>query len=186
MSQTRSMPDIKSVPPFDLAVLVTGLLAFIVSFFPYYGAHVSGSVNGINVGSFGDASASVSAWHSYSTVALLLILAGTIVAGIAIFARTLPDLPVGLRWVAAGLCALGALLYVIRLFTLPHHHASFGGGLSASEGVKWGGYLLLIIVLANAAAAVMSALRSEEPVPWQQSGMATPPAAPPADAPPTA
>jgi hypothetical protein len=180
MSQTRSMPDIKSLPPFDLAVLVTGVLAFIVSFFPYYGAHVSGSVNGVNVSSFGDASASVSAWHSYSTVALLLILAGTVAAGIAIFASSQPDLPIGLRWVAAGLCALGALLYVIRLFTLPHHSASLGAGLSASEGVKWGGYLLLVIVLANAASAVMSALRSEEAVPWQH-GVASPPAAPPAD-----
>jgi hypothetical protein len=181
MSQTRGMADLKSLPPFDMAVLVTGVLTFIVSFFPYYGAHVSGSVNGINVGSFGDASASVSAWHSYSTVALLLVLAGTIVAGVAMFSTSLPDLPVGLRWIAAGLCALGALLYVIRLFTLPHHHVSLGAGLSASEGVKWGGYLLLVIVLVNAVCAVMSALRSEEPVPWQQGGGSTPaPPEPPA------
>jgi hypothetical protein len=176
------MPDLKSLPPFDLAILATAVLTFIFSFFPYYGAHVSGSVNGVGVGSFGSTSDSVTAWHSYSSVGLLLILAGSAVAAVAVFARSsFPETPVGPRWIAAGLCALGALLYLIRLFTLPHHHASLGAGLSASEGVKWGGYLLLIVVLANAASAVLSALGSEEKVPWQQGGMATPPAgAPPA------
>jgi hypothetical protein len=179
MSQSSSTPDLKSLPPFDLVVLGSGVLAFIVSFFPYYGAHVSGSITGI--GNIGGGSSSVSAWHSYSTLALLLILLGTIVAGAGIFAKnSLPNLPIGARWIAAGLCALGALLYLIRLFTLPHHHVSLGQGLSASEGVKWGGYLLLIIVLVNAAAAVMGALASDEPVPWAQSGGATPaPPAPP-------
>ena len=198
MSQPNSMPDLKSLPPFDLAVLGTGLLAFIVSFFPYYGVSVSGSAGGINVDSFG-ASTSVSAWHSYSTLALLLILAGTIVAALAIFMRgSMPDLPIGMRWIAAGLCSLGALLYLIRLFTLPHHHVQITTGISASEGVKWGGYLLLIIVLANAAAAVISALSSDEQVPWQQMGTmgggttaappmgSPPPAAPPMPPPPPA
>jgi hypothetical protein len=195
------MPNFKSLPPFDLGILVTGLLTFIVSFFPYYGAKVSGSVAGVNVGSFGSTSASVSAWHSYSTVALLLILLGTIVAAIVIFASgSVPQMPIGGRWLAAGLCSLGALLYVIRLFTLPHHHESFGGGFSATEGVRWGGYLLLIIVLANAASAVISALASDEAVPWQSAGsgggfgssMGTPPppappmAEPPMTAPPMA
>jgi hypothetical protein len=174
------MPDLKSLPPFDLAILATGVLAFIFSFFPYYGIHVSGSVEGIDIAG---GSTSYTAWHSYSTVGLLLILAGSIVAAVAILARSsFPETPVGPRWIAAGLCALGALLYLIRLFTLPHHHVSFGAGSSASEGVKWGGYLLLIVVLANAAAAVLGALGSEEKVPWQQGGMATPPA----DAPPAA
>jgi hypothetical protein len=198
MSQSNPMPDLKSLPPFDLGVLITGVLAFIVSFFPYYGAKVSGSVAGVNVASLGNTSASVSAWHSYSTLALLLILLGTIVAAVVIFAKSsLPDLPVGARWIAAGLCSLGALLYLIRLFTLPSHHENLGGGISASEGVKWGGYLLLIIVLANAACAVISALSSDEQVPWQQTASAggpsyggppvgAPPAAPPAAAPPVA
>ncbi|HTW18887.1 MAG TPA: DUF5336 domain-containing protein [Mycobacteriales bacterium] len=173
MSQSSPMPDLKSLPPFDLGVLATGLLAFIFSFFPYYGVKVSGSVLGINVSTFGQTSSTVTAWHSYSTLALLLILLGTIVAAIAIFASSsAPSLPIGLRWIAAGLCALGALLYLIRLFTLPHHHHSFGAGISASEGVKWGGYLLLIIVLLNAACAVISALSSEEQVPWHQFGAA--------------
>ncbi len=190
MSQSSPMPDLKSLPPFDLAVLASGLLAFIVSFFPYYGVSVSGAnlPGGLSVGSFG-ASSSVSAWHSYSTLALLLIIAGTIVAAVAIFARgSAPSLPIGLRWIAAGLCSLGALLYLIRLFTLPHHHVQITSSISASEGVKWGGYLLLIIVLANAASAVISALSSDEAVPWQQMGTmgGGAPAAPPMGSPPPA
>jgi hypothetical protein len=170
------MSEVKSQQPYDLAVLATGALAFIASFFPYYGAHVSGSVPGF--GNLGNASTSVTAWHSYSTLALLLVLLGTILAATAIFAKdALPDLPMGARWIAAGLCVLGALLYLIRLFTLPHHHVNLGAGLSASEGVKWGGYLLLIIVLANAAAAVIAARESDEPVPWQPAS-SPPPASP--------
>lgn len=162
------MPDIRSLPPFDLAVLVTGVLTFIVSFFPYYGASVSGTVSGVNISTLGDTSKSVTAWHSYSTLALLLVLLGTIIFAVAIFAQSsTPELPIGLRWIGAGVCVLGALLYVIRLFTLPHHHVSLGAGLSASEGVKWGGYLLLVIILANAVCAVMSAMRSDENAPWQ-------------------
>jgi hypothetical protein len=165
MSQSSSMPDLKSLPPYDLVVLGSGVLAFIASFFPYYGASVSGSLAG--VGNFGSSSSSVTAWHSYSTLGLLLVLIGTIGAGAAIFARdSLPSLPVDARWAAAGLCVLGAFLYLIRLFTLPSRHANLGAGISVSEGVKWGGYFLLVIVLVNAAAAVMSALSSDAPVPW--------------------
>jgi hypothetical protein len=115
----------------------------------------------------------VTAWHSYSTLALLLVLFGTLAAAVAMFAReSIPSLPVDARWGAAGLCVLGAFLYVIRLFTLPSRRANLGAGISVSAGVRWGGYLLLIIVLVNAAAAVMSALTSDAPVPW--AGMTAP------------
>jgi hypothetical protein len=194
MSQSENLPDVRSLPPYDLVVLGSGVLAFIASFFPYYGASVSGSVPG--VGSFGSSSTSVTAWHSYSTLALLLIFIGTIAAAAAIFARDSLNMPVDARWAAAGLCALGAFLYLIRLFTLPSHHVTLGAGISASEGVRWGGYLLLIIVLVNAAAAVMGALSSDAPAPWAQptaSGggvpswsMSPPTATPPAATPPPA
>lgn len=189
MSQSSPMPDLKSLPPFDLGVLASGVLAFIFSFFPYWGVSVSGSLLGVKISTFGQTSHTVTAWHSYSSLALLLILLGTIVAAVGIFAASsAPAMPIGIRWIAAGLCSLGALLYLIRLFTLPHKHVSLGAGFSASEGAKWGGYLLLIIVLANAACAIISALSSEEQVPWHQLGGAgaapasgyTPPPPPPA------
>jgi hypothetical protein len=43
--------------------------------------------------------------------------------------------------------------------------------------VKWGGYLLLIIVLAHVACSVVSALSSEEQVPWRKASVTTPPPA---------
>lgn len=171
-----SMPDLRSLPPVDLGVLIAGVLVFIVSFFPYFGASTSGvTIQGQHVGG---ASASVTAWHSYSVLALLLILLATVVAGVAMFAAdSVPELPIGLRWIAAGLSALGALLYVIRLFTLPHNSANLFGSVKVSEGVKWGGYLLLLIVLVHVACCVVSALRSDEQAPWQQR-TTSPPAAP--------
>jgi hypothetical protein len=171
------MPDLKSLPPFDLGVLIAGVLVFIVSFFPYYGASSSGAT--IAGTTIGGQSTSVTAWHSYSTLALLLLLLATIVAAVAILApRSAPNLPIGLRWIAAGLSALGGLLYVIRLFTLSHHSENFGG-VKISEGVRWGGYLLLLIVLVHVACAVISAFSSDEQVPWQQGSSArtAPPAA---------
>lgn len=169
-----SMPDLRSLPPFDLGILIAGVLVFIVSFFPYYGASTSGAtVAGQHIGGVSE---TVTAWHSYSTIALLLILLATAVAAVAIFApNAVPDFPIGLRWIAAGLSALGGLLYVIRLFTLDHKSQSLFG-VKVTVGVKWGGYLLLIIVLVHVVCAVVSALSSEEEVPWRQ-GAATPPAA---------
>jgi hypothetical protein len=169
------MPDLRSLPPFDLGILIAGVLIFIVSFFPYWGFSTSGSsVAGLKIPG---ASGSISAWHSYSTLALLLLLLATGVVAVAIFASgSVPQLPIGLRWIAAGLSALGGLLYVIRLFTLPHGDSAFGVNLH--EGVKWGGYLLLLIVLVHVACSVISALSSDEPVPWQRAdGSTAPPAA---------
>jgi Family of unknown function (DUF5336) len=171
-----AMPDLKSLPPFDLGILIAGVLIFIVSFFPYWGVSSSGtSVGGLKIPG---ASASVTAWHSYSVLALLLLLLATGVAAVAIFApASAPQLPVGLRWITAGLSALGGLLYVIRLFTLPHHGGS-EFGVNIHEGVKWGGYLLLLIVLVHVACSVISALSSDEQVPWQRgAASAAPPAA---------
>jgi Family of unknown function (DUF5336) len=170
------MPDLRSLPPFDLGILIAGVLIFIVSFFPYYGASTSGaSIAGTSIGSH---SASVTAWHSYSVLALLLLLLATGVSAVAIFSPgSAPQLPVGLRWIAAGLSALGGLLYVIRLFTLDHRSENIAG-IKISEGVRWGGYLLLLIVLVHVACSVISALSSDEQVPWQRGGASTaPPAA---------
>jgi hypothetical protein len=171
-----TMPDLKSLPPFDLGILIAGVLIFIVSFFPYYGASTSGAT--IAGTTIGGQSTSVTAWHSYSTLALLLLLIATGVAAVAIFASgSAPRLPIGLRWIAAGLSTLGGVLYLIRLFTLDHKSVNFGG-VKISEGVKWGGYLLLVIVLIHVACSIISALSSDEPVPWQSARTSSaPPAA---------
>jgi hypothetical protein len=175
-SSSPALPDLRSLPPFDLGILIAGVLIFIVSFFPWYGVSSSGaSVGGFKVPGI---NASENAWHSYSVLALLLLLLATAVAAVAIFASgSAPQLPIGLRWIAAGLSALGGLLYVIRVFTLPHHSTGIAG-FKASEGAKWGAWLLLVVVLVHVACSVISALSSDEQVPWQRGGASTaPPAA---------
>ena len=171
------MPDLRAAPPFELGVIASGVLAFICSFLPWYGATGSGSVAGFRIGT---ASYTLTAWHSYSTVGLLLVLAGTVLMAAVSFGRAaLPATAVGWRWIAAAMCSLGALLYLIRLLTLHHDTTSFGG-YKVSVGVRWGGWLLLIVVLVNAALAVLAAMRSDEPTPWQSTSRAAPPVPPPA------
>jgi hypothetical protein len=166
MSSTSPASTFKSLQPFEQGLLVTGVLTFIVSFFPWYGL----SFKGIKFqgASIGGGSYTINAWHSYSTLALLLIFAATIVAAIRVFAPgTLSSLPIGATWVVAGLSVLGVLLELLRLLTLHH-----GDGLS----IRWGGYLLALVMIVNAVCAVVSALTSSEPVPWQQNTSVPPPA----------
>jgi hypothetical protein len=171
MSSTSPVDTFKNLQPFEQGVLVSGVLAFIVSFFPWYGY----SFKGVKIGntSIGGGSYTISAWHSYSTLALLLVFAATAVVAVAILSPgVLSGLPIGARWLAAGLSVLGLLLELLRLLTLHH-----GDGL----GIKWGGYLLALVMIANAACTVVTALTSGEDVPWQKSAAG----APPMDAPPT-
>jgi hypothetical protein len=171
MSSTSPVDTFKGFGRNDQIVLGTGVLAFILSFFPYWGGSASGAtIAGQHIGG---ASSSVTAWHSYSTIALLLILIGTALTAFLLFARdSVPNLAIGPRWIAAGVCALGALLYVIRLFTLPSDSQSFDG-FKYSYGVKWGGYVLLVVVVVNAAFAIMNALSSDETKPWEAGGINT-------------
>jgi hypothetical protein len=166
MSGTSPVDSFKSLSKFDQGVLATGALAFIASFFPWYG------FSGENVPGLGHVGGgSIDAWHSYSTLAVLLILAATIVAAVAIFAKdSLPDLPFGITWIVAGLSLLATVLELLRLLTLHH-----GDGVS----IKWGGYVLAIFMIANTAFAVLAARGSSEPPPWDKSGAAaSPPDAP--------
>jgi hypothetical protein len=85
--------DLRQLPRNDQGVLAAGVLVFIASFFPYYGFKLSGKVPG-NV--FGvSASDSVTSWHSYATVGLLLVLAATMIAAVQVLAAdSLPEMPV--------------------------------------------------------------------------------------------
>jgi Family of unknown function (DUF5336) len=179
MSQSSPVATFRSAPPLAQAVLVTGVLAFIASFFPWYGF----SYHGIKIGdtTIGGGSYTWTAWHSYSVLALLLMLIATAVAAVVIFVpHVVPDSsPVGATWAIAAVAVLAALLELLRVLTLHH-----GDGLS----IRWGGWVLLILMIAQAVCAVMWALRSGEAAPWAQSsgGSATTGAVPPATEPPPA
>ncbi|MDX6285568.1 MAG: hypothetical protein QOG53_1053 [Frankiales bacterium] len=158
--------DISSINRNDLGVMIAGAVAFIASFFPYWGFSYKFAGRG--------ASASISAWHSYATVGLLLLFAAAILIAVKTFAASsLPsNLPVGLHVAAAGLAGLGVLLLVLRAFTYPH--ASIPGG---SYGVKWGAYVLFIAGIAEVVFAVLGMRESGEEIPGMNRGTAAPPAA---------
>src|SRR3954447_11560811 len=69
--------DLRQLPRNDLGVLAAGALAFIFSFFPYYGA--SAKAGGFSY------SVSVNAWHGTALLGMLLVVAAAIVAAIIAF-----------------------------------------------------------------------------------------------------
>ena len=150
--------DFRQLGRNDQGILAAGVLAFIASFFPYYGASVSaGGFHG---------SASTSAWHSYATLALLLVIAATVVAAIQVFAReSLPQANVSWNFIVLALSGLGTLLLIIRSFTLDH--GSVGG---FSYGLKWGAYVLMILCLVQTAFAFLRMRASGDAMPWAQGG----------------
>jgi len=115
-------------------------------------------------------SASTSAWHSYATLALLLLLAATVVAAVQVFGgANLPETGASWNLIVVGLSGLGTLLLIIRSFTLDH-----GDVAGFSYGLKWGAYVLMILALAQTAFAYLRLRAAGESMPWQQAS--TPPA----------
>jgi len=157
--------DIKNLPRNDQAVLGLGVLAFIASFFPFYGVSVK-------FGGF-RASESINTWHSYAVLGILLVLAATLLAAAQVFAASsLPSMPVSANFLVAALAAVGTLLIILRGFT---YDSASGPG--ASVGLKWGFWVMLIVCVAQVVFAVMRLRDSGESMPWDNRGEATTPAA---------
>jgi hypothetical protein len=158
--------DLRQLPRNDLGVLAAGALAFIVSFFPYYGA--SAKAGGFSY------SVSVNAWHGTALLGMLLVVAAAIVAAIIAFSPdTLPKMSLSWNVVVLGLSLLGTLLVIIRSFTLPS-----ASGPGVDYGLRWGGWLLIIVCVVQSVFAFLRFRDTGEAMPWQHP--AAPPAAPPA------
>ena len=158
-----AQPDFRTLPRNDQGVLAAGVLAFIASFFPYYGASV-------NAGGF-HGSSSTSAWHSYATLALLLVIAATVVAAVQVFSSgSLPQTNMSWNFIVLALSAVGTVLLIIRSFTLDH--GDIGG---FSYGLKWGAYVLMILCLLQTVFAFLRMRSSGEAMPWAQGGTASNP-----------
>jgi len=156
--------DLRSLPRNDLGVIGAGVLALIVSFLPYYGA--SSDLPGL-----GRFDANVNAWHGTALVGMLLVVAAAAVAAAQTFAaESLPRISLSWNLVVLGLSLAGALLIVIRSFTLPS-----GSGLGIDYGIRYGGWLLIICAIAQAVFAAMRFRATGESLPWQRP--AVPPAA---------
>ena len=167
--------DLKQVSRNDKGIVGAGIVAFIASFLPYYGGSVS--ISGFH------ASSSISAWHSYAILGLLLMFAGAAIVAARVFGGVaMPKLPVGVNVLVAGLAALGTLLVILRGFT-----ADSGSGAGYSYGVQWGGYILMIAGVIETVFAVMNFRESGEKLAWDSSAInhapAQAPVAPQASAP---
>lgn len=116
--------DFASLGTNQKASLISGGLALILSFFTSY---ISVSIAGFSTG--------VSAWHSYGTLGILLVIVATAIVAVQAFsAGSLPD---GVPWnlAAFGAAALGAILLVLRAVTVSPGHPG------------WSGYLLFIAAI---------------------------------------
>jgi hypothetical protein len=152
--------DVKQIKRNDQVILGAGILFLLLSFFaPFYGISYHG-------GGFGG-SASVTAWHSYGFLAVLLIvIAVAIVAARVLGNASLPALPIGPNLLVVVLSGLGTLLLLLRGFT---YKSASGGGYSV--GLKWGAWVLYILAIAVVVGAVMNLMASGEKIAWDPTAM---------------
>jgi len=151
--------DFRSLSRNDQAFIGLGALVLIASFLPWYGTTVSGKLlgHGFNV------SSSTHAWHGWAALGLILMLLATALVVEQLFSDSkLPELKVSWNVVVLGLDALGALLIVIRSFTLPSTDV-----VGVSTGLRWGGWVLIIAAVAQVAVALMRFRASGESMPWE-------------------
>jgi hypothetical protein len=152
--------DLKQIKRNDQVILGAGILFLLLSFFaPFYG--VSLHDNG-----FGG-SASVTAWHSYGFLGVLLIIIAVGIVAYRVFANgSLPALPIGPNLLVVAVSGLGTLLLLLRGFTYKS-----GSGPGYSYGLKWGAWVLYILAIAVVVGAVMNLLASGEKVAWDPTAM---------------
>lgn len=129
--------NFKSLNRFDQGALIAGGLSILLSFFSSY-VRVSYSGGGVVKG----VSAGTSAWTSYATFGMLLIVAATAVVATRIFASS--ALPEGVPWnlVAVAASALGTVLIILRALT------AGGGGFGVNVGPGWSGWVLFVTAIA--------------------------------------
>jgi|SRR5450631_436154 hypothetical protein len=159
--------DLKQINRNDQGILGAGILFLLLSFFvPFYGVSFKG------VGGLG-ASASVTAWHSYGFLGVLLVLIAVgIVAARVLANASLPSLPIGPNLLVAALATLGTLLLLLRGFTY-----SSASGPGVSVGLKWGAYVIFVLAIAVVVFAILNFKASGEKMAWDATVMNKPAAA---------
>lgn len=154
--------DLKSLSKIEQSALVAGGLSILLSFFGSY-IRVSydggGIIKGISAGS--------SAWTSYATLGVLLIVAATAVVAIRIFSSSV--LPAGVPWnlVALAASGLGTILLILRALT------AGGGSFGASVGPGWSGWALFVTTIGLTVCTALMFKDSGEKIPDFKNG--TPP-----------
>jgi hypothetical protein len=137
MGQGKPADLVKHWTPRDWMVVGGGFVAFIFSFFDYVGASAS-FFGGRTI------SVSISAWHSFAILGLLLVFAAAIVWVLRAFSVVdIPTLPTKFEYVVGGAAGLGTLLILLRGVTITGLGLRFGGivlilaGIVVTAGAFW-------------------------------------------------
>lgn len=155
--------DVKQVTNLEWAGIGAGVLAFVVSFFPWYSVDVAGFGGG-----------SLSAWNSgflaWFPVLLLIIAGGVLVTShMGVQVQRVPMI-----WLATT--ALSVVLILLRWLTLPDDGGigSFGllGDSGVESGAGFGLVLGLIAAIVSGVAAFLVFRRSSNPNTSPQTGTA--------------
>lgn len=164
MAQT----DFRSLSRNDQMFIGLGVLVLIAaSFLPWYGTTFSASYLGHGI----HTTSTTHAWHGWAALGLILMLIATALVVEQVLPDTkLPELKVSWNLVVLGIDALGALLIVIRSFTLPSADV-----VGISTGLRWGGWILIIVAVAQVVVGFMRVRAAGESLPWE----AAPPDPPP-------
>ena len=150
--------DFKSLGKYEQGALIAGGLSIILSFFGSYVTIDAGPV-----------SAGTSAWDSYATLGVLLVIGATVIVAIKAFAKE--NLPDGVPWslVALAAAGLGTVLIILRAFT-------YDDGGIVDVGPGWSGWILFITTIALTAFTFLLFKESGEKMP-DLNKKDTPPAA---------
>lgn len=156
----RAGSKLGAIDPFGRVILGAALIAFVVSFFPYYysydpaGAEEYACVSrratltGVDLQlCSGDGA---SAWHGlFGWLGVVLILLGALAVLVELFAPRL-SLPVPVRLLGTGLAAGGVVSSLLALLLIPEWPPVAGYGLSGGQygslidnGVAYGWYVVL-------------------------------------------
>lgn len=148
--------DFKSLGKYEQGALVAGALSIIVSFFS---AYIRVSFDGGDAMPGLDTSAGTSAWTSYATLGVLLVVVATTIVALKAFSKE--SLPPGVPWSLAALAAagLGTLLIILRAFTVG------GDGPGFNVGPGWSAWLLFLTTIALTAFTALSFRESGEKLP---------------------
>ncbi|HZP15830.1 MAG TPA: DUF5336 domain-containing protein [Nocardioides sp.] len=142
-----AVDQFKGADPLDLAVVGAGVLAFLLSFFPFFTAKSNGGFG------FGGLTFHNSAWHPFlAWAAILLILASGLVTAAKIVKVQVPYEEI----IVVATAALGLLFLIILL--IAHPGITVGGVHGSASDIKhagsvgygWAYWIVLILALVSA------------------------------------
>ncbi|MFT3716724.1 MAG: DUF5336 domain-containing protein [Gordonia sp. (in: high G+C Gram-positive bacteria)] len=144
----------------DLGALIAGVVAVIFSFFPSF---IRAKETEELVGKYKDVEHLSNAWFSYATWGMILVILATVVVALIAFAPH--ALPTTIPWrpIAAVSGILGAVLLIIRAFTL-HQHEKIQGVVDLKIGLGWSGWITVIAAILVAVLVSLGVARTTKKV----------------------